>query len=151
VGHSTLATWRRALGVGQGIGTPGTSALRSRLAPETVQSEEATRKRMPALKSPERAAKISASKRGKRRPASVGEKIRKARLGTKATAETRARMSEIHRQRGTRTPAAGVPWTAEEEALLGTMKDSDVAARTGRTLPAVRDRRYGLGVEAFGK
>src|ERR1019366_867348 len=26
VGHSTLATWRRALGVGQGIGTPGTSA-----------------------------------------------------------------------------------------------------------------------------
>ena len=125
--------------------------MRSRLAPETVQSEAATRKRMPALKSPERAAKISASKLGKRRPASVGEKIRKARLGTKATAETRERMSEAHRQRGTRPPAAGVPWTADEEALLGTMRDSDVAERTGRTLTAVRARRYALGVEAFGK
>src|SRR5437867_12968044 len=58
-------------------------------------------------------------------------------------------MSETHKRLGTRPPAAGVPWTADEEALLGTMKDREVAERTGRTESAVSSRRYVFNVAAF--
>ena len=131
--------------------TKGTSALLSRWVPETVQSDEATAKRMPALKAPERAAKISASKLGKPRPAHVIEALRNANKGRKLSADHRRKMSEAHKRRGTRPPAAGVPWTNGEHALLGTMKDRDVAARTGRTEEAVSARRYVFGVAAFVK
>lgn len=33
------------------------------------------------------------------------------------------------------------PWTAEEHALLGSVPDDEVAARTGRTVVAIRSRR----------
>ena len=59
-------------------------------------------------------------------------------------------MSEAHKRRGTRPPAVdGPPWTPAEDALLGTMNDKDVAARIGRSEPAVSDSRYVLGVAAF--
>jgi hypothetical protein len=149
VGNDTVWKWRKALGV-EGTNA-GTSALLSRWAPETVQSEQANVAREPALKTPERAAKIAAAKRGKPRPAHVIEAMRAANTGKKASKEAREKMSEANKRRGTRPPAAGVPWTAEEDALLGTMKDKDVAARTGRTDGAVSDHRYVLGVPAFVK
>lgn len=102
-----------------------------------------------ALGSPDRAAKIAAAKRGKPRPANVIEALRKANLGRKLTAEHRAKMSADHKRRGTRPPAAGVPWTAAEDVLLGTMKDRDVAARTGRSEAGVSERRYELGMPPF--
>ena len=37
-------------------------------------------------------------------------------------------------------------WTPEEEALLGTMPDAEVAERTGRTVEAVRCHRKQLGI-----
>jgi hypothetical protein len=37
-------------------------------------------------------------------------------------------------------------WTAEELALLGTMPDAEVAARTGRTVEAVRVKRRRAGL-----
>jgi hypothetical protein len=43
----------------------------------------------------------------------------------------------------------GKPWAPEEEALLGTMPDRDVAKRTGHTLNAVWIRRRKLGIAAF--
>jgi hypothetical protein len=55
-------------------------------------------------------------------------------------------MSAAHQRRGTRPPKAGRPWTAEEIALLGTMPDEEVTARTGRTLQAVRSHRQLLGI-----
>src|SRR5262249_4968231 len=61
------------------------------------------------------------------------------------------RMSAAHRRRGTRPPAAGPAWSAEEEALLGTMPDEEVARRTGRTLVAVQGRRYTLRIEKYGR
>jgi hypothetical protein len=129
--------------------TDGTSALLSRWAPETIQSDEANRRRDPTLKSPERAAKIAAAKRGKPRPPGVNEALRKVNVGKKASRATRRKMSEAHKRRGTRPPLAGEPWTAEEDALLGTMKDRDVAARIGRSESAVSERRYALDVAAF--
>lgn len=41
---------------------------------------------------------------------------------------------------------AGRGWTAEQEALLGTAPDAEVAARVGRTAEAVRCRRTGKGI-----
>lgn len=40
----------------------------------------------------------------------------------------------------------GVPWTADADALLGTILDAEVAERTGHTLNAVRLRRKKLGI-----
>jgi hypothetical protein len=65
VGNDTVWRWRKALGVGV---TAGTSALLSRWAPETCQSDKANTEREPALRSQKRAEKIAAAKRGKPRP-----------------------------------------------------------------------------------
>ena len=144
VGTDTVWKWRKALGV-KPI-NKGTSELLGRWSPATVQSKKARSKLKVALKSPERAAKIAAGRRGKPRPPHVAEAVRRANLGRKLSAESRQKMSEAHKRRGTIPPAAGVPWTADEEALLGTMSDAEVAARTGRTLVAVQSRRYVFGV-----
>jgi hypothetical protein len=40
----------------------------------------------------------------------------------------------------------GPLWTAEQLQLLGTEPDDVVAARTGRTANAVRQKRYALGI-----
>jgi hypothetical protein len=59
-------------------------------------------------------------------------------------------MSAAQKRRGIRPPAVkGLAWTSDEDALLGTMPDADVAERTRRTLSAVQSRRYLLGVGAF--
>lgn len=38
------------------------------------------------------------------------------------------------------------PWTPDEEALLGTIPDKEAAAKMGRTMLAVRARRYVMGI-----
>jgi hypothetical protein len=58
-------------------------------------------------------------------------------------------MSEAHKQDGTIPRVAGMPWTAAEDALLGTMPDTEVAARTGRTLVPVQSRRFMFRVPRF--
>jgi hypothetical protein len=77
------------------------------------------------------------------------EAMRQARIGTRHSDEARRRMSEAQRARGTRPPAAGRPWETEEDALLGTMPDDEVAQRTGRTLDAVKCRRVALDIDGF--
>jgi hypothetical protein len=145
VGRFTVCMWRKALGVGRY--TEGTSALLSRMAPKTCQSIEANRKRAPSLRSPERAAKIGAAKRGIPTPDHVKEAIARANRGRKSTQQTRLKMSEAHKRRGTIPPAMRGPrWTVEDHALLGTMKDKDVADRIGRPLGAVQARRYVFGI-----
>src|SRR6185369_15686988 len=112
--------WRKALSVeGENAGT---RKLRSRWAPETVQSPRANRRRMPTLKSKERAAKIAAKLRGRKRPQHV-----------------------IDAWHAHNSP----PWTVKEDKLLGKTKDREVAARTGRGVPAVRARRYQLGIPPY--
>jgi hypothetical protein len=75
--------------------------------------------------------------------------MREANTGKTASKEARTKMSEAQAAGDAAASRGGVPWTAEEDALLGTMKDKEVAARTGRTEDAVSDRRYDLGVPAF--
>jgi hypothetical protein len=104
---TTVWLWRRALGVG--AMTEGTTALKSeRLAPVLAMAREAA---LPTLGSPERRAKIAASKRGKSRPPHVIEAIRKGRTGKPHNAKTRLKMGGTHKARGTRPPLAGIPWT----------------------------------------
>jgi hypothetical protein len=50
---------------------------------------------------------------------------------------------------GAMQTAAGRPWTPEEDALLGTMPDPEVARRTGRTPGAVQGRRAALDIDGF--
>jgi hypothetical protein len=144
----TVWKWRKALGVDRV--NEGTSALLSRNAPDTVQSGKAIDSLAGALKSPERAAKIAASKRGKARPARVHEALKAANVGRVPSDEARANMCAAQKRRGVRPPAVkGLAWMPEEDALLGTIPDADVAERIGRTLSAVQSRRYLLGVGAF--
>jgi hypothetical protein len=55
-------------------------------------------------------------------------------------------MSEAQRRRGVWPSAAERPSEPREDALLGTMPDAEVAAKTDRTLRAVYDRRRQLGI-----
>ena len=150
VSQQTVWKWRVELGVG--ALTKGTSDLRSRWAPETVQSPVANARRAPTLKSPERAAKIAAARRGKPRPATIMKALHRGNIGRRASKETRQKMSVAAKRRGVVPPAMkGPPWTPDEDALVGTMKDRDVGERIGRSESAVSDRRYVLGVAAFTK
>ena len=83
---------------------------------------------------PARRAKIAAARRGKARPPAVVEGMRRRMLGKRLSAATRAKMSEAHRARGTRPPAAGKPFTARELRLIRTLPPAEAAKRTGRTL-----------------
>ena len=47
---------------------------------------------------------------------------------------------------GERPTRAGRPWAAEEDELVRALTPEEAAARTGRTLPAVKARRRALGV-----
>ena len=81
-----------------------------------------------------------------RRPARVGKAVARAHRGKSHSEETRRRMSEARRNRGTRPPKAGRPWTEQEDTLVRTLPAKEVAKRTGRTLTAVWCRRQALGM-----
>jgi len=82
------------------------------------QSETANARRAPTLKSPERAEKIAAAMRGKPLPAHVVAAIVKAHKGKPIGKAQRQKMSDAHKRRGTYPPAAGRPFSLEEESLL---------------------------------
>ncbi len=97
----TVSKWRTALGVGQV--NEGTARLYRDYAPERLPPEVRHRA-LARANSPEANAKKSAAKAGVPRPEPVREKLRRARLGMKLSAETRARMSATHKRRGTKPP-----------------------------------------------
>src|SRR5262249_3574027 len=115
----TAWKWRRALGVERS--NAGTHALLSAhaLGPEVVAGRaKAHAKSRDPRGHAARRGKLAAAKRGRAPPRHVLEALRRANLGRKHPAEARARMSASHKARGTRPPKAGVPWSAEEDALL---------------------------------
>lgn len=94
---------------------------------------------------PERRRKIGDAHRG-RTPRNAVEAARLVNTGRRHTAEAREKMSKANRARGARPPWLNDPWSADEDALLSTHTTKEVAAKTGRTLPAVRERRRILGI-----
>jgi hypothetical protein len=52
----------------------------------------------------------------------------------------------LARHRGTPPPRFGTHWTPEEDKLVRALPPAEAAGRTGRTLPAVYQRRHHLGV-----
>jgi hypothetical protein len=146
VGQFTVWKWRKALGVDRM--TEGTSALMSRWAPETIQSEEAAKNLAGVQNSPERAAKIAATLRGKPRPKHVIKALIKANKGRKLSAKHRRKMSDAHKRNGRRP---GMSWPPEDIALLGAMTDAGVAEQTGRTETAVAGMRERMGIAPFTK
>lgn len=142
VSGQTVTKWRKGLDVEPT--NRGTSVVRSEQFHEDWASE-ARKKAWAKARDPVRRAKIAASRLGKKRPVYVVAAMRRALKGRRHSAETRRRMSEAHRRRGTRPPMAGPAWTAREEALLYRLPPREVARRTGRSLAAVYVRRSRLG------
>jgi len=58
-------------------------------------------------------------------------------FGKRASEATQQKMCEAHKRRGTRSPAAGDPWTPEEHRLVRTLPAAEAVKRKGRTLQAV--------------
>ena len=143
VSGQTVTAWRKALNVP--VTTDGTSALRSAYfrEPWVKRMRENS---LAKVRDPERRAKIAAAKRGKPRPPEVIEAMRKARLGKPLSAETRKKMSETHKRRGSRPINGTELWAPAEDALLATLPAAEVAKRTSRTVFAVRCRRQRLGL-----
>lgn len=147
VSKYTVGLWRRALGVGPS--NEGTRRLRHDYF-EEPPALAGRRKSVETAGDPARRAKIGAARRGKRQPPHVGAAVAAAHRGKTASAETRRKMSETHRQRSTQPPSGGRPWTAEEDALLRSLPPAEVVRRTGRTPRAVYARRRVLGIQTGG-
>jgi hypothetical protein len=76
--------------------------------------------------------------------ARAAEAMRAGNTGRVHGEDERRKRSESHKRRGTRPPKAGWPWKADEDELVRTLPAAEVAARTGRILQAVYDRRHEL-------
>jgi hypothetical protein len=128
-----------------GRSNPGTRRLRRLIAqlPAVVAGRT---KAVAKARDPERRAKIAAAKRGKPRPRHVIAKLILTNTGRPLSAETRRKLSEAQRRRGTRPHNAGPPWTVEEDEAVRTLPPQEAARRTGRTLRAVYARRRQLGL-----
>ncbi len=143
VSLQTVSKWRKALDVPRA--NEGTHRLHhdTALTPGVAAGRKKARQK---TNDPGRREKIAAAKRGKPRPARVPEALRRANRGRRLPEETRQKMSEAQRRRGTRPSAAGRPWTVEEDELLRSLPAREAAERTGRTLTAVYNRRIDLGI-----
>lgn len=137
----TVTRWRKLLGV------PMNNEGERRLRAENGRRNwpKVKPKFHAKTKAPERRRKIREARLGKRRSPDVIDKMRRAMLGTSLSPATRAKMSAVHKARGTRPPRAGRPWTAEEDAIVRESSGKDAAAKLkGRTLKAVWIRRSQL-------
>jgi hypothetical protein len=139
----TVTKWRKALDVGPS--TEGTVKLKREYAAEPV-TVAALKKAQGKAQDPQRRAKIAASLRGKKQPRHVIEVMRRGRKGKPHSEEARRKMSEAQRRRGARPPAAGRPWTEEEDRQVRELPAAESVKATGRTLSAVYSRRSDLGV-----
>lgn len=142
VGASTVNGWRKALNVPR-VNDGSRELLREHFAPRAKRVQKMA---VAKARDPQRRAKIAAARRGKKRPASDMEPVRKAHIGRTASEETRRKMSEAHKRRGTRPPAAGVPWTEAEDEILRSHTAKEAAEKLDRTYSAVLNRRSNLGL-----
>jgi len=144
VAPNTVTRWRKALGVGRK--TKGTHALWSAYTREDW-AVAARRKGQAKARSPKSIAKLAASLRGRQLSEHAREALRRARLGTKHSAETRQKISLAIRRRGVLPPGIR-PWTKAEDALLREFPPDEVARRTKRPIRGVYNRRRKLRIPA---
>jgi hypothetical protein len=139
----TVTKWRKALGVDRE--NDGTARLDRDYVSEKIIIDGVN---LGAAKAndPDRRAKIAAARRGKPRPRHVIAAMRKGRKGKPHSAEARRKMSAAQRRCGAWPPAAGRPWTIEEDRLVKELPAAEVVQKTGRTLSAVYGRRSALQV-----
>jgi hypothetical protein len=142
IGRNTVWKWRKALGVD--ATTEGTGRLRSEYTKEPW-AQEALKKAQAKAGDPGRREKIAASRRRRPRPPHVIQAMAEARRGSRHSEDTRRRMSETHKARGTLVPGT-VPWTPEEDRLVRSLPIQEAARLTGRSEGAVRTRRSRLKV-----
>ena len=142
VDKQTVGKWRKALGVGRV--TEGTSKRLSDHAREPAVVA-GLRKAQAKSGDPARRAKLSAALRGRKMDRRVVEALAAQRRGTRHQEESRRKMSEAHRRRGTLVPGT-VVWTEKEDALVRSLPAAEAARRTGRMLGAVWKRRRVLGL-----
>jgi hypothetical protein len=138
----TVTKWRKALGVKRN--TEGSRRLSTEYCKEPW-AIEGLKKGQAKARDPQRRKKIAAARRGKPRPAHVGQAVAVAHQGTHHSEATRRKMSRTHRRLGTMVPGTKV-WTVEEDELVRTLPVEEVVKRTGRCLTAVYTRRNRLGV-----
>jgi hypothetical protein len=141
----TVTKWRKALDVPRA--NEGTHRLHHDVALEpgvAAGREKAHAKSREPGADTTRRQKIAAARQGKPRRDGMMEALAEANRGRALDEETRRKMSEAHRRRGTWPPAAGRSWTAEEDELVRNLPAKEVAERTGRTLAAVYERRIDL-------
>jgi hypothetical protein len=140
----TVRKWRRALGVE--ARNDGDRMLIAAYNNRPKTKAAFIRRTAATAHDPSRTASIAAAKRGQPRPPHVIEAMRRANKGRKLSAGHRQKLSEAQRRRGVRPPACGRAWEPLEKTLLRTLRPSDAATRTGRTLQAVFVRRHKLGL-----
>ena len=142
----TMTKWRKALDVPRA--NEGTHRLHhdSALTPGVAAGREKAHALPVNQKRTRAGGRRSRWPNAASRSAEVTEALHRANQSRPLGQEHRRKMSEAHRRRGTRPPAARLPWTVEEDELLRILPARDVAERTGRTLTAVYIRRVDLGI-----
>lgn len=143
----TVSKWRRTLGV-EPI-TEGTHWILREKA-FTPSGRDALRKMHAKARDPVRIAKISAANRGKKLSMELRRRLSEAHRGKQFSDEHRRKLSEVNKRRGARPPAAGVPWSAAEDALIN-LSPAEVMRLTGRSIDAVYHRRRILGLTPAGR
>lgn len=123
------------------VGTVG--ALRSKLSAKGIIKREGTT-----------GERIAESKRGIPVPEQTRKALKAAAKRKKSPAHRRRiamGLAKFHRENpGVAAENFGFkPWTPEEESVLGTATDREIAKRIDRTIPSIRSRRAGLGIPAF--
>jgi DNA-binding Xre family transcriptional regulator len=81
------------------------------------------------------------------KPETLTDEIVKRALEKAHSLDVRLKAQQTRQQRGKQPNLR--PWTAEEEQLLGTMTDAEVAQRIGRAVANVGIHRRGLGIPAY--
>jgi hypothetical protein len=142
VADKTVSKWRKALDVPRF--NEGTLRLSAEYFAEHIPEEVRIQATLKAS-APEANRKKALANAARPVSAKALQALRRH-WGKGPTAEGRRRLSELHKGRGTRPPAAGRPWTPDELALLGTLPDADVAQRIDRTVGAIRCMRFKRGI-----
>jgi DNA-binding transcriptional regulator YiaG len=146
VSHTTVWNWRKALGVER-----SNEGTHQRLHDQAVTREDDRLDRARRnSKKPKALAKLSASLKGRVQSPATVEAVRRAAKRQKWTEARKRKIAALWRRRGHRARNPNHrPWTAAEDALLGTDWDAVVAGRLGRSLKSVHMRRFAKGIPSY--